>query len=64
MFLIFTDKRKMEEELREKVAMNQLESFKQIKYVMILLKANDVDCYDIHIISKALAILTKFHTSN
>ena len=54
----------MEEELREKVAMNQLESFKQIKYVMILLKANDVDCYDIHIISKALAILTKFHTSN
>ena len=61
LFLIYTDLQLLQDQIEENLPFHQLESFKQIKYLMVLLKNHDASNYDVHLLSKAVAILHKYH---
>ena len=61
LFLIYTDAELLTNQIDAEMPFHELESFKQIKYLMVLLKDNNVDNYDIHVLTKAIGVLYKFH---
>lgn len=60
--MIFTDKALLQKQIEDNLPFDKLESFKQIKYVMLILKSYDHCNYDVHVLSKALSILGRFHS--
>lgn len=61
LFLVYTDVDMMKRQIEQNMPFHELESFKQIKYLMVLLKNNNAKNYDTHILTKAISVLTKFH---
>ena len=61
-YLIFTDKRMLQEELESSSRkFAQTEAYRQTRYLMQVLKNHSPEYYDTHLLTKALLILSRYH---